>query len=723
MQKPRFTRFDLISINDQEYRFHSQDQDAVLLERLDVSGAIERFSYDQLAALKSTRAWAYQRNYFRDPQLTSDTGRTLSRLASLNVSVLAKVTFRENYCQVVRELRSSKVLTLREDNLDQNRSKIQFEVNERETVRKTWGKTLRGGDEVPTRKLPCSRTILEHYREWRDAGYNIEALIPKTSTGKIDRKYHDVEKEEFLRKCVAHHASAGKPLPMERTVEHTFNKFDEENERRESIGLRSLGTVSRSTVVRRIRAMDPYYVTFHREGAEAARRNFSSSGAGLQTLTPMERIEIDDWYCDVRSLLADLSITTAIPAHVLESIPKGKRWVCCAVDTATKCILGLRISKAPSSTEAMRLLSMVVSEKSDIARHLGCAKGWAQHGGIGDVATDSHSAFQSDTFRAAVANLDGTLLSLPLGKSELRGSIERVFGSFVTGVMPFLPGRTGSNPQDRGDYDSDKHAVLDDNDLLYILIHWVVDHYHYAPHGGLDGQSPAGRWEELTKDRFIQDAPDVHDKRTALGIPLQRTLQKRGLEICGNFYWSDETIQHFGHTLGQTLNVRLDPDDIGAVSVEINDSWFEARCEDGDLDGISLEDWKAEHEVILQRYKDVELLNRKTRRDAIAAIKARCDQAITKRLIPGSTTNSTAKIDAIDKDLFHGRTYEPLPEKVCFNESDGPFGTPITPVSDTLTADELTLDLSTEQAPPTIVNEEGDWAEKSPHGGWELEDE
>ncbi|AVL53629.1 hypothetical protein CEP88_14120 [Roseobacter denitrificans] len=723
MQKPRFTRFDLIAIDDQEYRFHSQNHDSVLFERLDVSGAIESFSYDQILTLKSSRSWSYQRDYFRNPNTSSEAGRTLSRLASLKTSVLAKVTFRENYCQVVRELHSAGVLKLREDSLEPNRPMIQIEVNERETARQTIGKKLRGGDELPNRKLPCSRTILEHYREWRDAGYSIEALIPKTSTGKVDRKYIDIEKEEFLRKCVAHHASAGKRLPMARTIEHTFEKFDEENERRESLGLRPLGTVSRSTIVRRIQAMDPFYVTFQREGAEAARRQFSSSSGGLQTLAPMERIEIDDWYCDVRSLLADLSMTTAIPANLLEQIPKGNRWVCCAIDTATRCILGLRIAKAPSAAEALRLLSMVVSDKSDIARQLGCEKNWPQHGGICDIATDSHSGFQSDVFRAAISTLHGTKLTLPLGKSELRSSIERVFGSMVTGVIPFLPGRTGSNPQDRGDYDSDKHAVLDDNDLLYILIHWVVDHYHYAPHRGLGGDCPAGRWEKLTKERFVPECPDAFEKRTALGVPLERTLQKRGLEICGNFYRSDETVCHFKETLSPTLNIRLDPDDIGAVSVEINNRWFEARCEHGDLDGVSLEEWKAEHELILQRYKDVELLNRKTRRSAIAAIKARCDQAIAKRLIPGSTTDNTAGIDAVQNQLFHGRSYEPLPETVSFNGAGGPFGTPISPDPSTVPAAEQTTELTIEDESKTSEDDAIDWPDGPSSSGWNLEDE
>jgi putative transposase len=276
-----------------------------------------------------------------------------------------------------------------------------------------------------------------------------------------------------------------------------------------------------------------------------------------------------------------------------------------------------------------------------------------------------------------VHNLHGTSITPPLEKSELRGLKERFYGSAAIGIMPHLPGRTYSSIKEKGDFDSDATAVLDDNDLAAILISWVVDHYHASPHRGLDGQSPLGKWEELSQKTFIPDPPDLHEIRTALGNPLMRTLTKRGIEVCGNHYSSPELRHYFAHSRIRKMLVRLDPEDIGAVSVEIDGAWFEAKSIHEDLDGVTLDAWVEQHQITLQRFKDVAKLSLDTRREVLAAIRSRRAKAELDRVTPGSQADRPAKIDWLEKNLFHGRSYKPREGFDQLEGQSGPFGTVI----------------------------------------------
>ena len=344
-------------------------------------------------------------------------------------------------------------------------------------------------------------------------------------------------------------------------MKHTASRFHEENERRQRAGLRRLHTVSQRTIERRINRLDPFTVASGRLGADRARRDFASYGSGLPRLFPMERVEIDEWQVDLISFFSALGITERIPPQVRNRLPKVRRWLCAAIDCASRCFVGLKLAQRPSSSEAVALLRMIVSDKSGVAREIGARTGWSFHGGLGVVATDAGTAFQSDEFQTAVASLHGRMEFPPVRIPELRGTIEQAFGTIAGSLMPLLSGRTFANVETRGDYDSAARAVLDDEDLLRVLLTWVIDVYHHTPHGGLRGQTPADRWHELAQERFVTEPPDAHERRTALGIPLRRTLSGRGILLFANHYDCPELREQYRGSRDRNVDVRVDPDD------------------------------------------------------------------------------------------------------------------------------------------------------------------
>ena len=449
----------------------------------------------------------------------------------------------------------------------------------------------------------------------------------------------------------------------------------EENKRRRSVGERRLKSFSHSTVLRHIRGLDPFFVNAGRFGKDRARALASSSSGGLTKLYPMQTLDMDEWKVDVRTFLSRLGVTEHLTPEVVASLPKTRRWLCVAVDVSTRVVLGVRIAAHPSAHDAVRTLAMAVSDKSELARSVGAQSLWDQHGGLCTVSCDSGPAFQSKEFQSAVADLGGHLHFGPVGVPELRATVERTFGTFATTLSALLPGRTFSNVEERGDYDTDGRVVLDDEDLLRIIIRWIVDVYHHTPHSGLNGQIPASRWKELTKERFVPNPPDRMTKRVATGIEVERKLTKHGLRIFSNFYTSEDLQKHFAHSAKRNFRVRIDPDDIGGIAYLKDGKWYDAPARDADFDGITLEAWKSEFaNIARENHAEAELaqdLRAEALRTIRSSVQARLDQ-----LLPGAEAVDAEAVQRLEATLFCNKTWKSS-DTVKSDDQDDVFGTRI----------------------------------------------
>ena len=305
----------------------------------------------------------------------------------------------------------------------------------------------RGGSALTVRILPCSRTIRETYKKYCRSQRSLTGLLPRYKGG--GRAFPDPEAVELLAECVQEYAQPDRPTKIN-VVQETVRRFAEENERRSAEGRRLLSCPLRRTIARSIDHLDPFHVAVMREGPDEARRKFSSYGPGLTSGFPMDRIEIDEYMVDVQTVLTSLGVAKSLPEHIRRSIPKGRRWICVAMDAATRVVLGLVVAETPSSAVAVKLLRMIVADKTAIARAIGAESGWDFHRGLGVVATDAGTAFQSDAFQAAVHALHGRLEYGPVRVPEMRGTVERFFGSLSRSLMPRLSGRTLFQPRGEG---------------------------------------------------------------------------------------------------------------------------------------------------------------------------------------------------------------------------------------------------------------------------------
>ena len=233
---------------------------------------------------------------------------------------------------------------------------------------------------------------------------------------------------------------------------------------------------------------------------------------------------------------------------------KKPRWyLTAAICATTRCILGMKLSRAPSGRSAMQTIDMIVRDKGVLADALGAQSPWNMSGTPELIVTDCGSAFIDFDTRAGATDLGIHIDAGPAGMPELRARIERMFGTMSTKLISRFSGRTFSNTIQKGDYDAEARAALTTDDLSEALVRWVVDVYHRTPHAGLNGETPAN----------------------ALGTRLKRTVAKTGITVLGIRYHSEALARWFMHSTSREVRVRWYSEDLGAISVELNGEWIE----------------------------------------------------------------------------------------------------------------------------------------------------
>ncbi|WP_406736128.1 hypothetical protein [Thioclava sp. GXIMD4215] len=349
--------------------------------------------------------------------------------------------------------------------------------------------------------------------------------------------------------------------------------------------------VSESTVRRRISELNKFEVCAAREGLTVAKNKFGPYTKGLLVEAPLQGVEMDEWQIDLLAFLEGGGIDVSHPSY--DKLRTGRFWICVALDRATRVVLAVKMAFKPNSDIALATLWLAMRNKAAISKQLGCQKEWSQGGHIFSVFVDNGSAFVDSKFSVALADLGVGYAVLPAGVPKLRARIERLFRTFGTRLMQRLTGRTFGNPQERGDYPADQNIVHTAESIVELLVSFVVDEYHHTPHRGLEYATPADTWHRLIDQYGHSPIKSPHDLRHILGIPLQRQLGRHGALVCGVNYHSQELAEYFMRYGAQKMDLRLDPEDMGFLSIWYDDAWHTIPAGLSKLQGVSLAVWDA----------------------------------------------------------------------------------------------------------------------------------
>ena len=426
-----------------------------------------------------------------------------------------------------------------------------------------------------------------------------------------------------------------------------------------------LPEVSLSTIERRIGDMDQFEALAARKGVAYAKNKLGAHVGGLKLNAPLFRIEMDEWEIDLMAILKRAGFDISLSS--VRDLELGRYWVCVAMDTASRCLLGLKLSTKPNTEDAKATLWMAMRNKTALASGLGCETPWRQHGHVYHVAVDNGPAFVSVDFKAALSDLAIDYSVLPAGVPRLRGHIERVFRSIATLLMPYLTGRTFSNPQERGDYPSQKYAVHTAESIVELLVRFTVDVYHNRKHSGLEYATPANMWDKLVAEFGWSPPMSPHKLRHILGLKFTRKTGTHGVLMNGVNYHSKRLAKHFQKYGPQSVEVSIDPEDMGRISV-----WLERGKESGwstlsatidNLEGVSFASWEKAIFELRRNNRAAASLTQSVVDRAIARIKEiDAEQRAMRQLGPINLT--VDQIRRAQKETFWGLSFGSNPDAV-----------------------------------------------------------
>ena len=342
------------------------------------------------------------------------------------------------------------------------------------------------------------------------------------------------------------------------------------------------------TVRKRIQALPPREVTAKRFGEKVARDKFdAAAGKFPNGEHPLQTVQIDHTVLDI------------ILVNRKDREPTTRPTLTIAIDVFSGMVAGLHLSfEPPSVTSVGMCLYRSVTHKDRYLKELGVDGDWPVWGLPVSLHVDNAKEFQSNSLREGCAEHGIDLQHRPVRRPEFGGHVERTFRSINT-LIHELPGTTKSNIQDRGEYKSEKEALLTIDELEKLLVGHIVNKLHTNPRRS-DGASPFDRWEEGI--RAVGQPKPIQDTRKFLidFLPQEsRTVQTTGIQW-GYIYYFDLKIKKWIGSK-RDFKVKRDPRDISKIyflDPELGE-YLEIHTADGRLLPFSL----AEHNAAIARLK------------------------------------------------------------------------------------------------------------------------
>ncbi len=332
------------------------------------------------------------------------------------------------------------------------------------------------------------------------------------------------------------------------------------------VGLRcaaqGLKAPSRKPILSRLKKLDPRQVIKARlqPGEAASLCNFVPGS--YQIHRALEIVQIDHTPMDV--MVVD-------EAHRL---PIGRPWLTLAVDVATRVVVGFHVTmEAPSSTSVALCLTHATLPKESWLKQRGLTCTWPVWGLPQSLHADNGADFTAAALRRGCAENGIRLILRPVATPHYGGHIERLIGTMM-GRVHLLPGTTGSNSQDKGEYPSEHEARLSMAELKKWLTLEICEQYHRRIHKGIH-RSPLAAWEESVNGAsgIVRCLPDQPEQFTISFLPFcERKLRRDGLHLFNIRYW-DNALPSMVQ-LGAPVVVRYDPRNLAKVFVLGSDSRY-----------------------------------------------------------------------------------------------------------------------------------------------------
>lgn len=481
---------------------------------------------------------------------------------------------------------------------------------------------IRAGRTVVVRSLPGAKTLQRWTLAYEEAGCEAWGLRQCHCNSGNHKPRFTADEHAMMMEAVYAYLDLKRPT-LEQCYKDYGDKLIAENDKRAENGQPPLRRIGASTYRARVKRVSRFHRDAARHGIDYAIRKNGGVRRKFDVTRIGERVEIDGCKVSLIHMAVESGIWATMTAEQKHKVPKDRCILLRAIDVASKCILAEVITPTETTKAAAVLLRMMISDKTPLAAAMGAKTPWNYACVPHSIATDGGAAFRSDQFRQMLADLGIIFVAPQVGQPNKRATVERSFGTTRTQFLQHFSGQTFANISDKGDYDPGKNASLFVDELARALVLYDVDIYHNTPHEGLYGETPRACWQRLMiESGCSRITPGAHQQRAIFGVHLSRKLGKRGVRVLGLHYQSVDLAALLKDRGEIDLPVRVDPDDLGWISVQIGRVWKTIPCATSGLEGASIQAWLGVVEDQRRRYDIAAAASRPIVADALRQIRA-----------------------------------------------------------------------------------------------------
>jgi len=740
VRKRRFGHFDKIRIQDTYFRYPEATAFGFSFTTVD-GGLTEVFTDQKIEQLITEKQLRVDRDYYSQPRAIARGQSETELLAQLDPIERGEIVFRLKCCEQFLSLESARLVKRTDESMQNALRLIHFNLVQLVidgTLKPDEGPADPGRRRAATKKrsdlpfeVPSSpgtlRTWLTrlekaggHPLGLRDRHYNSgnkEPRIDKIVLGLIDTFAVDYldERRKTAKLCHKQLCAAINSLNKAETLIRAawgltpLDVVASPGNGRPSV----LKLPSAKTFNLRLAKLSNFEVDAKRLPLDDVKTTYRSSYAGLPVLEVLERVEIDEWEVHLHTVLVEAKVFEQLSPELQRAVKRGRWHLCAAIDCASRAILGMSLAPTACPENVMRTLEMSCRPKSHIGMAAGAKTPWEIYGVGKMTCTDGGPSFISEIVRFAIADLSSCHYLAPKGLPHFRARIERIFKTIDQKALATFTGRSFSNNSERGNYNAQKRATLTTGELADVLVRFIVDEYHNDRHSGIGEETPLNCWNRLSMRYGLEVPPHPSQIRAIFGIDLPRTVGIRGVRFVNIWYQSDD-LQRWRRSEGDVkVEIRVDPFDLGAISVKLDVDWIEVRSVFAFANGLAASVWISTCTDLREKFDAEYQINLPIVEAAIRAREAISRHAIERAGI-GPISITQQQLESAERSLS-------LTLKGAIAERDAPFDPTWDPLRDRkiqVSENTASRPVSAESLPQTITLE-GTGNSTSP---WKFED-
>jgi len=377
---------------------------------------------------------------------------------------------------------------------------------------------------------------------------------------RVDKGRFEPEIEKIIQSCITQYLSTNKLK-----ISDIFRSLEIQIYQYNKLHGSSFDTPHINTLRYRISQLTAAEVGSTRLGKNGRESYRPIIGKFPEVIKPLEIVQIDHTPLDV--MIVDDVNRLAI----------GRPTITLAIDVFSRMVTGFYISLEKPNTllTGCCITHSILDKKKWLADHKIDAQ-WPVYGLIDTIHTDNGKEFHGKALKRACEKYHISLTKRPVGTPRYGGHIERLFKTFNDGGIHTLPGTTKSNIVEKGEYDSEKKAVLTLFELETWFTQLVVNVYHHTVHSEL-GMTPFEKYKEgiLGNETTLgRGLPPKIENELQLKIDFlpyeERSVQKYGIQLFGILYYHDllrKWIRQPDKTRknSKQFTIKYDPRDLSSV--------------------------------------------------------------------------------------------------------------------------------------------------------------